>query len=272
MKLTKDQLKQYYETGLLLLPNLFSKEEVAYLKKATEPLKNEMAPEVVWEKNTQTVRALHGCHLVSPVFRNLVRQKRILAPAQQILKNSVYVYQFKINLKAPFNGELWPWHQDFVFWHKKDGMPSPNVLNIVLFLDDCTEFNGSLWFIPASHREGLIQPVEKKEAEKGWESDVGVNLTYQIDESTLTGLINKHGISAPKGEAGTVLLFHPNVVHASLPNISPFGRSILIITYNNIDNKPTPKEKKRPWFLVNHDATPEVSSNEPLLKIDHLKI
>ncbi|MCB0566210.1 MAG: phytanoyl-CoA dioxygenase family protein [Phaeodactylibacter sp.] len=265
MKLTKEQLTTYQETGMLLLPELFSNEEVAYLKEAMTPLKKADSPELVWEKNTQTLRALHGCHLRSPVFRRLVRQKRLLEPSRQMLNDEGYVYQFKINLKQPFNGELWPWHQDFIFWHKKDGMPLPNALNAVLFLDDCTEFNGSMWFIPNSHHEGLLEPMVKKETGEGWKNDVGVDLTYQLDEPTIARLVEKWGIAAPKGKSGTVLFFHPNLVHASLPNISPLGRSLLIVTYNSAQNIPVPKEQQRPWFLVNPDTTPEVCTEEPLL-------
>lgn len=267
MILTQEQLNTYNRTGLLLLPDLFSKEEVAYLKEAMNPLKQIDTPEVVLEEETQTVRALHGCHLTSPVFKNLVSQKRLLNPAQQLLNSTAY-YQFKINLKAPFNGEMWPWHQDFVFWHEKDGMPAPNAINIVLFLDECTEFNGPLWLIPTSQQEGLLAPMVKEEKAEGWKNDVGVDLTFQLDESTLTRLVEKGGIAAPKGKAGTVLLFHPNLAHASLPNISPNGRSILIITYNSTNNLPIQKEQKRPWFLVNPDTSPAACTNEPLLKMN----
>lgn len=269
MKLTKEQLNKYAESGLLLLPDLFSSEEIAYLKEAMNPLKKVDSPEVVWEKKTKTVRALHGCHLRSPVFDRLVCQERLLQPTEQILNGPAYVYQFKINLKAPFNGEMWPWHQDFIFWHNKDGMPSPMALNAVIFLDDCTEFNGALWFIPTSQKEGLIPPMVKEEKSEGWKSDVGVDLTFQLDEPTLTRLVEKSEITAPKGKAGSVLFFHPNLAHASLPNITPNGRSILIITYNSTVNLPTPTAQKRPWFLVNPDTSPIVSTKESLVQFEY---
>jgi len=33
------------------------------------------------------------------------------------------MHQFKINAKAPFDGELWQWHQDYGVWAREDGMP-----------------------------------------------------------------------------------------------------------------------------------------------------
>ncbi|MEM9548225.1 MAG: phytanoyl-CoA dioxygenase family protein [Bacteroidota bacterium] len=269
MNLTQFQLDTYARQGLLLLPDLFSSEEIEYLKEAMVPLQKKDSPEVVWEKKTKTVRALHGCHLLSPVFENLVQQPRLLDPALQILKDQVYVYQFKINLKAPFNGEMWPWHQDFVFWHEKDGMPLPNALNAVIFLDDCTEFNGSLWFIPRSHQEGLLEPMVSEKKSENWKSDVGVDLTYQLDESTLTRLVENGGIEAPTGKKGSVLFFHPNLAHASLPNISPFSRRILIVTYNSSENLPKLKANRRPWFLANPDATPIKPTEDLLLSMSY---
>ena len=35
-------------------------------------------------------------------------------------------------------------------------MPTPRVVNAVLFLDEVNEFNGPLIFIPGSHKEGTI--------------------------------------------------------------------------------------------------------------------
>jgi ectoine hydroxylase len=58
------------------------------------------------------------------------------------------------------------------------------------------------------------------------------------------------GIVAPKGPAGSVLLFHPNLVHGSVPNLSPFDRRLVLVTYNSVNNQQTVKENPRPDFLV----------------------
>jgi ectoine hydroxylase len=53
-----------------------------------------------------------------------------------------------------------------------------------------------------------------------------------------------------------VLIFHGNLVHSSVQNISPFERTLVCITYNSIFNKLPEREKMRPYFLANRNYTP----------------
>jgi ectoine hydroxylase len=43
----------------------------------------------------------------------------------------VYIYQFKINVKAAFGGDVWQWHQDYIFWRNEDGMPGTESLMLL---------------------------------------------------------------------------------------------------------------------------------------------
>jgi ectoine hydroxylase len=61
---------------------------------------------------------------------------------------------------------------------------------------------------------------------------------------------------SPKGPAGSVVLFHPEIVHGSATNISPFPRDLLIVTYNSVGNQPRHRGEPRAEFLVGRDATP----------------
>ena len=157
---------------------------------------------------------------------------------------------------------MWPWHQDFVFWDKEDAMPSPNALNVAVFLDECNEFNGPMYFIPGSHKESLAhleQQIESSEVNGQkiqWKSNVSAALKYSLGKETLAKLAVEKGIVAPKGPSGSVLFFHCNLVHGSAPNISPYNRRLLIITYNSINNIPSFKGQFRPEFLVSRDHTP----------------
>ena len=96
-----------------------------------------------------------GLHLRDPLFARLVRDPRLVAPAQQILgDDDLYIQQVKVNAKEAFTGEQWQWHYDFATHHREDGVPEPLALNLHIFLDEVTEFNGPLIFIPGSHRDG----------------------------------------------------------------------------------------------------------------------
>ncbi|MDZ7963732.1 MAG: phytanoyl-CoA dioxygenase family protein [Nostoc sp. DedSLP03] len=259
MKLTQDQIRKYEEEGMLFLPNYLSEAKVSVLCKELSQLPENLAGRMM-EKNNQTVRALHGVHAHSKVFQSLIQHPLLLEPAQQILRDFVYLYQFKINMKAAFTGDIWPWHQDYVFWYEEDGMPEPRAVNVGIFLDEVNHFNGPLYLISGSHKEGLIKCEVRKSLvegeDAGWEANVSTNLKYSLDNATVTRLVEKGGIIAPVGCAGSVLFFHSNIAHGSVPNISPYPRKLLMITYNSIKNIPRSYHKPRPEFLVCRDYTP----------------
>jgi len=53
------------------------------------------------------------------------------------------VHQFKLNAKAPFEGDVWQWHQDDGTWARDDSMPEPRAMNIAVFLDAVMPINGA---------------------------------------------------------------------------------------------------------------------------------
>lgn len=258
MTLSDEQLRAYHDDGYLLLEDAFSPDEVDRMHDEFERLKTVDTPGRVMEDDGTRVRALHGCHTTSDVFAHLTELPRLVTPARQLLQGDVYVYQFKINCKEAMGGDHWPWHQDFIFWKNEDGMPEPLAINVAVFLDPVTEFNGPLLLVPGSHQRGILDRASHggDGAESDWTENVSADLKYTVDAPTLRHLVDEHEMVAPKGPPGTVLLFHPNVVHGSTGNLSPHDRRLLIVTYNRTDNAPDPEGLHRPAFLVSRDAQP----------------
>ncbi len=65
-------------------------------------------------------------------------------------------------------------------------------------------------------------------------------------------MARRGGIQAPKGPAGSLMLFECNTLHASNSNISPWPRSNLFFVYNSVDNllkEPYAAKSERPEFL-----------------------
>ncbi|MCP5054205.1 MAG: phytanoyl-CoA dioxygenase [bacterium] len=257
MKLTNQQLEQYREEGLLFIPSCFSRQEVGMMQEELDLLVGQHNPGEVFESDKKTVRGLHGCHMRSDLFGRLTRIPRVLEPSRQILNDEVYVHQFKINFKRAFGGDTWPWHQDYVFWNKEDGMPKVEVVNIAICLNEVNEFNGPMYFVPGSHKKGLLDVESRvKPGKDNWKDSVSAYLKYSLDNETVRGLVKERGMTAPKGPAGSLLIFHPNLAHSSAPNISPYDRILVILTYNSVHNIPHPPGKPRPEFLVGRDYTP----------------
>ncbi len=266
MKLTQSQESEYRERGYLVLDKCFTEEEIELIRNEVDKLIAKQPPGTVMEEDGVTVRGLHGCHMHSKLLKAVTCQARLLEPARQVIESEVYVHQYKINIKAAFGGDVWPWHQDFIFWNKGDGMKEARAMNVCVFIDDVTEFNGPLIFIPGSHKEGMIDVPPRSDVDKSnpWVANLTARLKYTLDRETVEALVEEGGLVAPKGPAGTVMLFDSNIVHASVANISPYSRMLLILTYNSVENKLLQVDEPRPEFLASHEYSALKPENEPL--------
>jgi ectoine hydroxylase len=214
-------------------------------------------------EDSGAVRSVYGSHTTNELLGRLSRHPKIVGPAEQIVGDAVYIYQFKINAKVAFSGDVWEWHQDYVFWLKEDGMTAPRVTNAMIFLDEVNEFNAPLILIPGSHKEGVIDVSASAEAMaagrdagREWLPNLTAKLKYTLGKETVGELVSKYSMAAPKGRAGSVLFFDSNLVHGSANNISPFDRALVLITFNSVSNAPVLNDKSRPDFLVSRESRP----------------
>jgi ectoine hydroxylase len=118
--LEAEDLRKFASEGLLM-PRWRFKESLVDRLLAQLP-QLDRHESTVLEFDRQTPRAFHGGHEDAAVFAELTRRSVLLRSVQQILQDRVHVYQFKVNLKAAFAGDTWPWHQDYSFWLKEDAM------------------------------------------------------------------------------------------------------------------------------------------------------
>lgn len=275
MFLTQEQLKTYKNNGFVLLNECFSRTEIEIMKAELPALFAEETSKRVLEEEGNTVRSVHGSHTSNEVFRCLSRHPRLVLPAMHILGSKVYIYQFKINAKAAFSGDVWEWHQDYIFWKKEDGLRTPRVTNALVFLDEMNELNGPLFFMVGSHKEGMIEvkarnfkenSEESKVNGSSWKSSFTAKLKYSLNQKMIADLALKYKIVSIKALPGSVLFFDSNIVHSSPNNISPFDRSVVIVTFNSIENIPSTVDNPRPDFLVSRDFRPiEPLSDDALL-------
>ncbi len=91
MKLTEDQLERFHRDGFLILPRLFSRDEVRALRARLPALYAEDTPANIIEKENGEVRTAMGLHLRDPLFAKLVRHPRLVEPALQILGQDLYI-------------------------------------------------------------------------------------------------------------------------------------------------------------------------------------
>jgi ectoine hydroxylase len=77
---------------------------------------------------------------------------------------------------------------------------------------------------------------------------------WTLDHAAVKKLADQFGLVAPKGPAGSVLMFHGCLAHASPGNISPYDRTICYVTYCSVENHIT--RFKRPEWIAHRDFTP----------------
>ncbi len=258
MQISQSQLNDLDRDGFLILRDLFSVDEVAAVRSRLPRLFAENHPGNVIEKESGAVRTSMGLHLRDALFAKLVRHPRLVGPALQVLGEDGYVQQVKVNVKAAFSGEVWQWHYDFATHKEEDGVPRPLALNLHIFLDDVTEFNGPLYFVPGSHKYGEHGSVLDDET-----------TSYPLwiaDNQTVSQLADRNGLVSATGRRGTVLIFHDTLLHGSPNNMSPWDRSIFSLIVNPVSNalrKPT-----RPDFKHHRDLSPIRLLNDDCLVAD----
>jgi ectoine hydroxylase len=219
-KLSAAEVARFERDGYLFFPGRFTLAETGVLKRAADAV-YAMDREEVWRESTGVARTAFAAHTYDEAHRRLGAHPRLVEPVMQLLGGPVYMHQYKINAKAAFDGEVWQWHQDYGTWKRDDDMPEPRAMNVAVFLDEVTAANGPLLFIPGSHRMGVF--------EAGHDLETTSYPLWTLDRETVSRLAREGGCVAPTGPAGSVLVFSSLLVHASPPNISPLGRTIVYL-------------------------------------------
>lgn len=254
----------YRRDGYVLLPGRLPGDVLTALTTEAPAVLAADTPRRILERDGTTVRSVYGPHQTNSLVAQVCRRPELAGVAAALIGEPVYIHQSKINVKAPFLGDQWDWHQDYIYWLHDDGILRPDLVNVAVFLDEVTEFNGPLTFVPGSHERGVLAATEKLGQPTGYEQapDWVATLTadekYAVRHDVIAELATERGLASPKGPAGSILFFHPNILHASSPNISPFGRSTLIVVYNGVSNPATNTADPRPEFLAARGVEPVV--------------
>jgi ectoine hydroxylase len=261
MKLSATQHEQFDRDGYLFFPGLFSPAETRTLSDAVPALYARREAYNVREKGKDAVRTNFAAHLYSEPFARLARHPRMVGPVQELLGEALYMHQFKINGKAAFDGDVWQWHQDYGTWLNDDRMPAARAMNVAIFLDDVNDYNGPLMFIAGSHKRGVVAARHDLTTTSYPLWTIDNELIAQLVERAggrggfdAAGLHVPGGIVAPKGPAGSMILFHGCLVHASGSNLSPWNRVSVYLSLCAVSNHI--RRFKRPEFIAHRDFAP----------------
>jgi len=267
MKLSSYQVSFYHENGYLQIENFLDDREVQVLYSELPNTIEKDSPRIILEDNG-SVRSIFAPHFVSAAYERLARLDRLVLAAEQLIKEQVYVHQYKINTKKGLKGDWWEWHQDFPYWNIDDGISEPDLVTVMLYLQDTGPSNGALLLIPQTHKLGIAKfaekdPVSMNEKHKynahhqthDYLSSLNSNIKFTVDHELIKELSIEKGIVTASGKKGAALFFHGNIFHASNINITPFDRDAVLITYNSVSNLPC-TTSPRPEFLAGRNYEP----------------
>ena len=244
--LSTAQLCNYSNEGYVFVPELLPVAEISAVMTQLPELCTLQRPEVIFEKDSQTVRSLMNIHTYSKAADKLIRNQSIIDPVKQILDSDVYVFQCILNLKRAFAGDIWQWHQDYSTYLIDDGMPANRLVNVLIFMNEVNEFNGPLMLVPGSHRgEAIMNNVDD------------TTTPYPIralNNRQVASAIEVNGVVAPKGPAGSVIFANANIIHGSASNMSPWDRALISLTLNSVENKH--RGSVRPDWVVMNNFSP----------------
>jgi len=251
-------LRRYEQNGFLTFEGMFDDDEVARYLAELQRLRGDEAladrPETITEPESGQVRSIFAVHRQSELMERLCRDRGVVEIARQLLGGDVYFHQTRVNYKSGFRGKEFYWHSDFETWHQEDGMPRMRAVSCSISLTDNSPHNGPLLLIPGSHQEFLACVGETPE--NHYQKSLQKQEYGVPDDESLAAMVEKGGIEAATGKAGSVTFFECNVMHGSNSNITPWPRSNCFIVFNSVENAvvdPYCGLEPRPGFIAERD-------------------
>lgn len=168
-----------------------------------------------------------GLALLSPMLKAAAADPRLVAPLTAVIGPDVEFLSDKLVFKSAGMDYGSPWHQDWTYWH------GIHKVSTWIALDDATRENGCLKLLPGSHTRAV---------EHGGKGGDGKG----FDNRLRPGDVDETKAVVAAVPAGSVIVFHDLLLHASFPNTSGKDRWALISTYRDA-SVPDPCDEIEPW-------------------------
>jgi ectoine hydroxylase-related dioxygenase (phytanoyl-CoA dioxygenase family) len=224
-KLSPEQVAFFHENGYLANVKLIEDHQIEQLRRELDEIKEPAHPKnyLFHEFHTNESKDVNsvlfhslGHWRIAPAFHDVLWNPAFVVAASQLLGNqAVRFWHDQLFYKPAQHGGVVAWHQDYSYWTRTKPMQH---LTCWIGLDDATKENGCLYYIPKSHRWGLLDKPELAGDMEG--------LNAYLDTDQREQFKNKVAIEMPKGY-GT--FHHPLLVHGSYANKSPRPRRAFVL-------------------------------------------
>ena len=246
--LSAEQRETYHRDGYVVLPGLFSTTELEALRDESDRLVDllvnaslalgQTSPRLDLRSDDDgpVLLKIQPLSDISEPFRDVAKDDRLLGPMRDLLGCEPLLLEEKLNGKERLSADLsglgvrdwaadFPFHTDLHYF-VLDGYPE-TTLSSAIALDDCTADNGPLRFVPGSHLRH-DWPLAG-----GWPPVLADGL-FSDDEQV--------PLICP---AGTVVIFHSRIAHASSPNLTERPRRLLIYSHFPSTHEVEPDARNR---------------------------
>jgi len=223
-KLSQDQIDFFNENGFLSGVKMLDEKQIERLRNELDGLIDPASPghELFYEfhsnessdANTILFHAL-GAWRIAPGYHDVLWNPRFLMAASQLLGNvPVRFWHDQLFYKPAKKGGVVAWHQDYSYWTRTKPLAH---LTCWCGLDDSTEENGCLQYVPGSHRWGLVDKPELA-------GDLMGIMNYLTPDQQQ----EFHPIPV-ETKAGEAIFHHPLTLHGSGENKSNQSRRAFVI-------------------------------------------
>lgn len=221
--LTEAQVAQYHEEGFLGgIPILTDAQCDALCDALADLVKPDHVGKELWyeynsnESVTPDTVLFHalGAWRVREGMHDILWNPAYTVPASQLLGGSVRMWHDQLFSKPAKHGGVVAWHQDYSYWTRTKPL---NHLTCWIGLDEATEENGCVQYIPGSHRWPLL-PIT------GLAGDMEAILTVLDEEQKAA--FTPVPMELKRGHA---VFHHPLMVHGSYENRSDRSRRAVVL-------------------------------------------
>lgn len=246
--LTSQQIVHYHVEGYVSLDAIASLEEIAVMREIYDDLFERQAGRENGEQfdlggsDEEGVKAklpqILNPSRYAPELKQMQVYANAQAVAQQLLGADAKVTGDHAINKPALEGVQTPWHQDEAYW---DPCQLYEAMSIWIPLQDVTQENGCMQFIPGSHRLDIV------------------------DHQSIGGDVRVHGLEVcdPKVDvsqavvcplsAGGATIHSNRTLHYAGPNRTQTPRRALILMAS-LPSKPYPAVRQFPWNQAKQTA------------------
>ena len=223
-KLSQEQIDFFNENGFIGGIKMLDDAQIERLRNELNELTDPNSPghDLFYEfhsnesvdSNTILFHAL-GAWRITPAYHDVLWNPRFVVAASQLLGNKpVRFWHDQLFYKPAKKGGVVAWHQDYSYWTRTKPLAH---LTCWCGLDDSTQENGCLQYVPGSHRWGLLDKPELA-------GDMMGIMDYLTPEQ------QKEFKPIPvETKAGEAIFHHPLALHGSGENKSNQPRRAFVI-------------------------------------------